>query len=84
MTPQLRYGPDAVPITVADLQSKVPDEWAGIIDRLVTDLVALGWNGEVLQIKSKFEELRFYISPERTQEMHDRICLATLESRRKV
>src|SRR5262249_33643864 len=73
MTSQLRYGPDRIPITLADLQSHVGQEWAGIIERLVADLFAMGWNGEVVQVKSKFGELRFYVRPDRTEEMSDRI-----------
>ena len=80
---QLKYGPAAIPVTLPDLQSQVPDEWVGIIERLVVDLSAMGWNGEVLQVKEKLGELRFYLSPERTEEMWERVCRATEESRKR-
>lgn len=37
--------------------------WRPLVSKLVDDLVALGWNPEtdLLQVKSKFQELRFYI-----------------------
>jgi hypothetical protein len=35
--------------------------WFQAIHDLVLDLIALGWNGEVVQIKEKFGYLRFYI-----------------------
>jgi hypothetical protein len=35
--------------------------WFGIVKELVEDLIRLGWNREVLQIKEKFGTLRFYI-----------------------
>jgi hypothetical protein len=81
MLGQLKHGPDRIPIRLADLQNGVPSEWAGIVERLVADLFVLGWNGEVLQVKEKFGELRFYPSPDRTDEMWERICQATEESR---
>lgn len=34
--------------------------WIPLLDQLCTDLVALGWNREVYQIKEKFGGLRFY------------------------
>ncbi len=36
--------------------------WHGIIKELVEDLMNLGWNREVLQIKEKYGRLRFYIT----------------------
>ena len=81
MLPQLKYGPYRVPVTLAAIQGLVTSEWAGIIERLVIDLFNMGWNGEVLQVKAKFGELRFYIGDDRTEEMWERICRATVESR---
>ena len=40
--------------------SGVPDAWLPLLDRLCTDLKAMGWNGRVGQIKEKFGTLRFY------------------------
>jgi hypothetical protein len=55
------------------------DGWADIIDRLITDLVALGWNRDVVQIKEKFGGLRFYISSD-SGGLHKRIAKAEEES----
>ena len=53
--------------------------WAGIVDRLITDLLELGWDGKVSQVKEKFGGLRFYICGG-TEEMFDRIDRAESES----
>ena len=37
------------------------DGWLGLIKELISDLVSLGWDRKVLQIKQKFGGLRFYI-----------------------
>lgn len=59
--------------------------WVPILDRLATDLKALGWTGSVEQIKEKFGTLRFYaradgVSPEQIQSFNDRIAQAERES----
>jgi hypothetical protein len=59
--------------------------WIDIIERLIIDLKAMGWKGEVHQIKEKFGGLRFYCSGNgvdsgRTQEFWDRIAQAEEES----
>ena len=77
----LSYGPEAVPVSLNDLRSKVGPGWAQIVEGLVADLLRLGWNGKVLQIKQKFGELRFYI-PEGTDAMSDRCQAAAQESLR--
>lgn len=41
--------------------ASVGDGWADLLDRLITKLLALGWDREVHQIKEKFGGLRFYI-----------------------
>ena len=53
--------------------------WYDIIDRLLTDLFHLGWNGQVFQVKEKFGGLRFYIG-EGTEEIFNRIDQAEKES----
>jgi hypothetical protein len=53
--------------------------WYQLIKDLITDLIELGWNKEVCQIKEKFGGLRFYIN-EASDEMHDRISQAEKES----
>ena len=40
--------------------SGVGDGWVPIVDRLITDLEAMGWRGQVRQVKEKFGGLRFY------------------------
>lgn len=42
--------------------SGVGDGWVPLVDRLLTELKALGWNGSVLGIKEKFGLLRCYFS----------------------
>lgn len=53
--------------------------WFGIVKRLIEDLIALGWNKEICQIKEKFGGLRFYIN-EGSDQMHARINEAEKES----
>ncbi len=75
----IKYGGAAIPASLTDLQNKVGPGWAGTIERLVADLFALGWDGEVLQVKEKFGGLRFYINAQ-TDEMWERAILACEES----
>ena len=75
----MAYGVPAIPASLTDLQSKVGPGWAGIIERLVADLSALGWDGEVGQVKEKFGGLRFYINAQ-TDEMWERTIQACEES----
>jgi hypothetical protein len=42
--------------------SGVDDGWVPLVDRLLTELEALGWNGTVLGVKEKFGLLRFYFN----------------------
>jgi len=42
------------------VSSCIGDGWADIVRRLVVDLYALGWNGELHQLKEKLGGLRFY------------------------
>lgn len=35
--------------------------WVDLIDKLIEDLIALGWNKHIDQIKEKFGGLRFYV-----------------------
>lgn len=53
--------------------------WNLIIKNLIQDLIKLGWNKEVIQVKEKFGGLRFYIN-EGTDAIHERIGQAELES----
>ena len=49
--------------------------WKDIITSLYEDLIKLGWDRKVYQVKEKFGGLRFYIG-EGTTEIFDRIALA--------
>lgn len=39
----------------------VSNGWLGIIEEMITDLIKLGWNKRILQVKEKFGGLRFYV-----------------------
>jgi hypothetical protein len=70
-------GPD----TSEDIKAEIGPGWHPIIERLVNDLLKLGWNGKVLQVKEKFGGLRFYI--EQTDDvLHERIDIAKEEAYR--
>lgn len=49
--------------------------WYGIIKRLITDLIELGWDKQICQVKEKFGGLRFYINSG-SEEIWQRIQLA--------
>lgn len=58
-----------------------PDGWVPLIDELITDLIAMGWDKDLRQVKSKFGGLRFYVGgPGCTDEMADRIARAEGDS----
>lgn len=48
----------------------VPDGWYDLVVKMLYDLLAAGWDGQVFQIKEKFGGLRLYVngswSPELT------------------
>ena len=58
---------------------EVSQGWNQLIKDLITDLINLGWNKEVCQVKEKFGTLRFYIN-EGTDDIHRRIAKAEIES----
>jgi hypothetical protein len=66
------------PITDSDF-FEVGSGWFPLIKDLITDLIELGWNKEVCQVKEKFGGLRFYINAA-TSEAHKRISQAEIES----
>ncbi|HZZ83408.1 MAG TPA: hypothetical protein VFE30_02635 [Anaeromyxobacteraceae bacterium] len=41
--------------------------WHGLLKELVEDLIRLGWDREVLQVKEKFGTLRFYVKDRRPE-----------------
>jgi hypothetical protein len=57
----------------------VGNGWLGIIKSLIEDLIKLGWNGEITQVKSKFGGLRFYIN-QGSPELRNRISQAEEKS----
>jgi ribosomal protein L37AE/L43A len=59
----------------------VGNGWVPLLDKLCSDLVDLGWNRQILQIKEKFGTLRFY-ARETTVEMDNLIHKAEQDSSR--
>lgn len=53
--------------------------WYELIKNLIQDLLTLGWNKEVCQVKEKFGGLRFYVN-EGSSEIYDRITKAEQDS----
>jgi hypothetical protein len=53
--------------------------WVPILDRLAEDLIKLGWDRDLAQVKEKFGTLRFYVNRS-TKEMDERINQAESES----
>ncbi len=72
------YYPDRSPITDS-LFFEVGEGWFPLIKTLIEDLIALGWDKQVCQVKEKFGGLRFYIN-NHTDEMFHRIREAENES----
>ncbi len=54
--------------------------WVPIVDRLIRDLLAAGWDGECAQIKEKFGGLRFYVGGNYNAAIDDLISQAEQES----
>jgi hypothetical protein len=71
---KLGYYLDRKPITNAGF-FECDSGWYQIIKDLIVDLIELGWNKEICQVKEKFGGLRFYIN-EGSDEMHARISKA--------
>ena len=69
---------DAAPIISSDFFD-CNEGWYPLIQKLIEDLVALGWDKQVTQVKEKFGGLRFYVNS-CTTEMLDRILEAEKES----
>jgi hypothetical protein len=53
--------------------------WYPLIQELIQDLIVLGWNKQICQVKEKFGGLRFYIN-EGSDEIYDRITKAERDS----
>lgn len=72
------WRPDLPPITSSSYFD-CDEGWYPLIQKLIEDLIKLGWNKQVTQVKEKFGGLRFYIN-DCTREMLDRISEAEKES----
>lgn len=72
------YFTDRPPIKSSSYFSVGPG-WYGIIKRLIEDLIKLGWDKQICQVKEKFGGLRFYINTGSDQ-IHTRIREAEDES----
>ena len=68
------YRSNAEPIIAAGF-FECNSGWYLLIKELIEDLVELGWDREVCQVKEKFGGLRFYINAG-SDEIHDRITEA--------
>ena len=53
--------------------------WYPLIQELIKDIIELGWDKQICQVKEKFGGLRFYINSGST-EVFNRICEAEKES----
>jgi len=53
--------------------------WLGIVKSLIEDLIQLGWDKQICQVKQKFWGLRFYIN-EGSDGIHKRITEAESKS----
>ena len=60
--------------------ASIHNGWLSLVERLIVDLIALGWDRDCQQIKEKFGGLRFYIGAS-TPEVRARIYAAEEEAR---
>jgi hypothetical protein len=72
------WRPDRPPIKDAHY-FECNEGWYPLIQKLIEDLIQLGWDKQVTQVKEKFGGLRFYIN-EGFDEVHTRITKAEGES----
>jgi hypothetical protein len=68
------WRPDRPPITSSDYFD-CNKGWYPLIQKLIEDLIQLGWDKQITQVKEKFGGLRFYINSGST-EIYDRISEA--------
>lgn len=55
--------------------SGINDGWVPLVDQLIQDLIVLGWDKDLQQVKEKFGTLRFYIGVG-NDEIHSAISAA--------
>jgi hypothetical protein len=72
------WRPDRPPITSSDYFD-CNEGWYPLIQKLIEDLIELGWDKQITQVKEKFGGLRFYINGG-SKEIYDRISEAEKES----
>lgn len=53
--------------------SNCPVGWEPLVEDLIQNLVAIGWDKKLGQVKDKFGGLRFYVDGELTKQMRDMI-----------
>ena len=70
------YNPDVI---INESYLECSSGWYKLIAELIEDLIKLGWNKEVAQVKEKFGTLNFYIN-EGSDEIFDRIVKAQKDS----
>lgn len=56
------------------------DGWVPLIESLIVDLIAFGWDKQLGQVKEKFGGLRFYLDGETTDDINKRISEAESQS----
>lgn len=59
--------------------AQIPEEWIPLVESLIVDLLAMGWDRDLQQVKSKFGGLRFYTGPV-SEECQARISVAEAAS----
>jgi len=64
---------------IENIKGSVGPGWHPIIERLINDLIKLGWDEKVIQVKEKFGGLRFYIE-QVSDVLYDRIEAARKET----
>jgi hypothetical protein len=75
---KLGYYSDREPIMSAGF-FECNSGWYPLLKDLIVDLIELGWDKQICQVKEKFGGLRFYIY-EGSDEMHERISKAENDS----
>ena len=78
MEVKIFYGFHGREVSVDDLIGGM-EGWREIVESLVNDLVDMGWDRTLFQIKEKFGGLRFYAG-ECSEEMYDRVAEAERKS----
>lgn len=75
----MTWGFSGKPATRENVINCVPEGWHNIVNTLIDELFALGWDGQVFQAKEKFGALRFYVGAA-SEDMYSRIREAEKDS----